>query len=104
MGKQTKSQKRSGRISWQRILLQVLFIAFVWLVISQFNEVEKLARTLAQGQWQWVLAAGVLQILYYLVFAGTYQAAFYVLGIRRKLFELVPVTLGWRSRMACCRR
>jgi phosphatidylglycerol lysyltransferase len=94
MSEQTKSQKRSGRISWQRILLQVLFIAFVWLVISQFNEVEKLARTLAQGQWQWVLAAGVLQILYYLAFAGTYQAAFYVLGIRRKLLELVPVTLG----------
>lgn len=94
MGKQTQVPERGGRLSWQRILLGAFFIAFVWLIVSQFTEVEKLARTLAQGQWQWVLAAAVLQVAYYLVFTGTYQAAFYTLGIKRKLFELVPVTLG----------
>jgi len=94
MGKQTKIPKRSGRVSWQRILLGGLFIAFVWLIIIRFNEVQKLVQTLVLGQWQWVLAAAGLQVVYYLAFTGTYQAAFYVLDIRSKLFELVPVTLG----------
>ena len=94
MGKQTKIPARSGGFSWQRILLGVLFIAFVWLIVSRFNDVQKLAKILMQGQWQWVLAAAVLQVIYYLSFTATYQAAFYTLDIRRKLFELVPVTLG----------
>ena len=94
MGKQTKFPERGGRFSWQRILLGGLFIAFVWLIVSRFNEVQKLAQTLMQGQWQWVLAAAVLQVIYYLAFTSTYQVAFYVLDIRSKLFELVPVTLG----------
>ena len=94
MGKQTKIPARGGRFSWQRILLGGLFIAFVWLIIGRFNEVQKLVQTLMQGKWQWVLAAALLQMVYYLAFTSTYQAAFYVLDIRSKLFELVPVTLG----------
>jgi phosphatidylglycerol lysyltransferase len=94
MGKQIESPERSGRLPWQRILLGVLAVAFVWLLISHFTEVKKLAETLAQGQWQWVLAAAVLQVIYYLTFTATYQSAFYALGIKRKVWELVPVTLG----------
>ncbi|MFL7868393.1 MAG: lysylphosphatidylglycerol synthase domain-containing protein, partial [Anaerolineales bacterium] len=94
MGKQIESPERSGYMSWQRILLGVLVVGFVWLVVSHFTEVKKLAETLAQGQWQWVLAAAVLQVVYYLTFSATYQAAFYALGIKRKVWELVPVALG----------
>ena len=94
MGIQTKNPGVGGHLSWQRILLGGLAIAFVWLVVSHFTEVKKLAETLAQGQWQWVLAAAVLQVIYYLTFTATYQSAFYALGIKRKVLELVPVTLG----------
>jgi uncharacterized membrane protein YbhN (UPF0104 family) len=94
MGIQTKNSGVGGHLSWQRILLGGLAIAFVWLVVSHFTEVKKLAETLAQGQWQWVLAAAVLQVIYYLTFTATYQSAFYALGIKRKVLELVPVTLG----------
>jgi phosphatidylglycerol lysyltransferase len=94
MGRQVRDTERSARFSWQRILLGVLAIAFIWLVVSHYTEVKKLADTLAQGQWQWILAAAVLQVIYYLTFAATYQAAFYALGIKRKVLELVPVTLG----------
>ena len=72
----------------------MLAVAFIWLVVSHFTEVKKLAETLSQGQWQWVLAAAVLQVVYYLTFTATYQAAFYALGIKRKVWELVPVALG----------
>ena len=94
MGIQAKDLERGGRIPWQRILLGGLAVAFVWLVVSHFTEVKKLANTLAQGQWQWVLAAALLQVIYYLTFSATYQSAFYALGIKRKVLELVPVTLG----------
>ena len=94
MGIQAKDLERGGRIPWQRILLGGLAVAFVWLVVSNFTEVKKLANTLAQGQWQWVLAAALLQVVYYLTFSATYQSAFYALGIKRKVLELVPVTLG----------
>ena len=94
MEKQVKSSERSARSSWQRILLEALAVAFVWLIVSHFTEVKKLAETLAQGQWQWVLAAAVLQVVYYLTFTATYQAAFYALGIKRRVWELVPVALG----------
>ena len=94
MGKQIRGSERSGRFSWQKILLGVLAVAFIWLIVSHFTEVKKLAETLTQGQWQWVLAAAVLQVIYYLTFTATYQAAFYALGIKRRVWELVPVALG----------
>jgi len=94
MGEQVKTQERSARFPWQRVLLGILAVAFVWFVFSHFTEVKKLADTLSQGQWQWVLAAAVLQVVYYLTFTSTYQAAFYALGIKRKVWELVPVALG----------
>lgn len=94
MGTTTQSPERTARLPWQRTLLGVLSIAFIWLVVSHFTEVKKLADTLMQGQWQWVLAAAALQVVYYLIFTATYQAAFYALDIKRNLWELVPVTLG----------
>jgi len=94
MGTQTEGLERSDRFSWKRILLGGLIVAFVWLIISHYTEVKQLANTLAQGQWQWVLVAAGLQVIYYLIFTATYQSAFYALGIKRKLWELIPVTLG----------
>jgi phosphatidylglycerol lysyltransferase len=94
MGTYINNPERSARLPWQRILLGVLAITFIWLVIGHFTEVKKLAETLAQGKWQWVLAAVALQVVYYLTFTATYQTAFYVFGVKRKLWELVPVVLG----------
>jgi len=94
MEKQIKSSERNMGASWRRVLLGTLAIAFVWLIVSHFTEVKKLAETLAQGQWQWVLVAAGLQVVYYLIFTATYQKAFYALGIKRKVWELVPVALG----------
>ncbi len=94
MGTQTENPERGDRFSWQHILLGGLIVAFAWLVISHFAEVKNLADALAQGQWQWVMVAAALQVLYYLTFTATYQSAFYALGIKRKVWELVPVALG----------
>jgi hypothetical protein len=71
MGKQSEITDQGKKLSWQRILLGILFIAFVWLIVSRINQVQKLAQTLEQGQWQWVLAAALLQVIYYLAFVGS---------------------------------
>jgi len=76
---------------WFLILLTVLFI---WVVVSRFTEFEQLKTTFSQGNWEWVLIALCSQIIYYLVFTATYQAAFYTIGIPTRLRDLVPVTLG----------
>jgi phosphatidylglycerol lysyltransferase len=77
--------------SWILILLTVLFI---WVIVSRFTEIEQLRATLAQANWGWVLIALLSQIVYYLVFTASYQAAFYTVEIPTRLRDLVPVTLG----------
>ena len=78
----------------RRWLLIILTVLFLWLVISRFIELEQLRNTLAQGKWGWVLAAILAQMAYYLVFSGSYQAAFYTVEISTRISELLPLTLG----------
>jgi phosphatidylglycerol lysyltransferase len=78
----------------RRLILYSLAIAFVWLVISRFNEIQNLGRTLAQGQLQWVAAAVLLQMVYFITFAASYQAAFTTVEVRSRVLELVPVVFG----------
>jgi len=75
----------------RRWLFWLLIIAFVWVVISRFTEIQKLVETLAQGQWEWVLAAALLQVVYYLVYTGLYRSAFYTVEVESQVNELLPV-------------
>jgi len=75
----------------RRWLFWLLIIVFVWVVVSRFTEIEKLAGTLAQGQWEWVLAAALLQVVYYLAYTGLYQSAFYTVEVESRLRDLLPV-------------
>lgn len=78
----------------RQLLLWLLVIGFVWLVFFHLTEIQKLTKTLAEGQWQWVGAAALLQIVYYVMFAALYQAAFYTVELRSRLRDLLPVTFG----------
>ncbi len=76
---------------WILILLTLLFL---WLVLSRFTELQQLKITLAQGKWELVLAATVLQMVYFVVFAWSYQSAFYTVDIPSRTRDLIPVVLG----------
>jgi phosphatidylglycerol lysyltransferase len=78
----------------RRLILWSLVIAFIWLVVSRFTEIQKLVSTLKQGQWQWVLVAALLQVIYYIIFTGLYQVAFYIVEVKSRLRELLPVTFS----------
>lgn len=81
-------------MSKRRWLLWVLVASFVWLVVTRFNEMESLAETLSRGIWQWVLAAALLQVGYFVSQAKIFHASFSLVGVRAKVLELVPVFLG----------
>ena len=74
-----------------RWLFWLLIIAFVWVVVSRFAEIQTLVKTLETGQWQWVLAAALLQVLYYITYTALYQAAFHTVEVESRVGELLPV-------------
>jgi phosphatidylglycerol lysyltransferase len=78
----------------KRWIILTLTVLFVWLVISSSAELEQLKITLAQSQWGWLLAAALSQVVYYSVFASSYQAAFYTIGIQTRIRDLIPITLA----------
>ncbi|MEN6371824.1 MAG: lysylphosphatidylglycerol synthase transmembrane domain-containing protein [Armatimonadota bacterium] len=75
----------------RRWIFWLLIIAFIWLLVSRFTEVEKLVRTLALGQWQWIGAAALLQGAYYLIVTWHYQTAFSAVELPRCFWHLLPV-------------
>lgn len=78
----------------RRILLWVLIIAFGWVFMARFNEIEKLAQTLRGGRWQWVALAAILQIGYYAVTALLYQVSFTAVGVTSRWRNLLPLTFA----------
>jgi uncharacterized protein (TIRG00374 family) len=90
MGSDLLSDSKFG-IHPRRWLLLLVLIAFAALVASRFTDVQNLVLTLSQGQWQWVLAAILLQLLYYVLYAGMYEFGFYTVGVESRALELLPV-------------
>jgi phosphatidylglycerol lysyltransferase len=78
----------------RRLLFWILVIAFGWVIISRFSEIEKLATTLSQGRWQWVLAALLLQVLFFICNTWVYLNAFSVVGIKSRFRDMLPLTLA----------
>ncbi len=77
--------------SW---LLWGLTAAFVWVLATHLMEIRHVAETLAQGQWELVLAAALLQAAYYVTYTGLYQAAFHAVEVESRLVDLLPVMFG----------
>ncbi len=78
----------------RRILFWVLIIAFGWVLIGRFNEIEKLAQTLRSGRWQWVVLAAALQLGYYATTSWLYQVSFTAVGVQTRWRNLLPLTFA----------
>jgi uncharacterized protein (TIRG00374 family) len=78
----------------RRWLFWLLVIAFVWLVWSRYAEIQILTHTLLRGQLHWILAAVVLQIVRYLIFAAMFQHAFQAVDVRSRVLDLMPLVFG----------
>lgn len=86
-----KSDRQKGAQAWRRLLLLLLLAAFAWLGLTRRAVVIATLSTLARGQWQWVALALLLQVLFYLLYAGLYQAAFSAVDIKARLLRLLPL-------------
>ncbi len=78
----------------RRWLLWLLVIAFVWAVITRFTQLEHLVETLRRGEWPWVLAAAVLQALFYSTAAVLYYLCFQTVGVAANMTEMLTVLLA----------
>lgn len=83
----------SRTVEWlkRRWLLLVVIAGFAVLVITQFGSLRILFSTLLQGQPQWLAAAVLLQVVYYLVYAVLYKFAFLTVDVASRVLEIVPV-------------
>jgi phosphatidylglycerol lysyltransferase len=80
--------------NWRSYLFWLLFGSFAWFIIRNFSEVQHLAKTLAQGKWQWLAFAALLQVVYYLVYTGLYKSAFNAVEVESRITGLLPIVLG----------
>jgi len=72
----------------------VLIAAFLWLMVSRQAEIQKATGPLIRGQMEWIIAAALLQVLYYAVFAGMFKSAFSTVDVKSRIRDLLPVTLS----------
>lgn len=78
----------------RRWLLWIFTIAFVWVVITRFAQIQKLAQIIAEGQWNWVLAAAGLQLVYFILLTLLYKISFQTVNVQAGLWHLLPVTFS----------
>lgn len=78
----------------RRILFWALIVAFGWVFIGRFHEIEKLIQTLRSGRWQWVVLAAILQIGYYAVTSLLYQVSLTAVGVHTRWRNLLPLTFA----------
>jgi phosphatidylglycerol lysyltransferase len=78
----------------QRWLFPILIVAFIWLVFSRLGEIETLALTLTRGDWRWLGVAAAVQLLRYTIYAYLYCSSFDTLGVKSRVWHLLPITFA----------
>jgi len=78
----------------RRWLFPLLALAAVWIVFARMAELENLATIFLQGDWRWLLVGLLLQGVYYIVLAATYNAALTAVDVPGRLRDIVAVTLA----------
>ncbi len=79
---------------FRRLLFWVLVGAFILLVVTQFDALQQLMRTLAQGHPAWIGMAVGLIGLYNLGFARSFQASFRAAEVKLRYWDVMAVMLA----------
>jgi uncharacterized protein (TIRG00374 family) len=80
--------KKTKRYRW---IFWLLIIAFVWFIVTRQTEIKNLIHVLSQGQWQWILAAVLLQILFFVFYALTIQSSYFAVETQGRFLEILPL-------------
>jgi uncharacterized protein (TIRG00374 family) len=82
---------RRIRLDWRRVVLLVLLLLLTLWVVTRFAALRDLAAILLHAQWQWLVAATVLHLLYLVINGMLYQASFSAVEVRTTLRQVLPV-------------
>src|SRR3972149_5881764 len=72
-------------------LLALILLLGVYFVITRFTEAQQVALTLQRGNWLWLLAAGLVQLVWMLNVAASYRAIYRALGVEGGIERLIPL-------------
>ncbi|MCB8979366.1 MAG: flippase-like domain-containing protein [Ardenticatenaceae bacterium] len=78
----------------RRLLFWILILAFIWVLIGRFSEIQTLAETLRAGRWPWVVLAAILQLGFYAATSLLYQVSFTAVGVQTHWRNLLPLTFA----------
>ncbi|MEW5941968.1 MAG: hypothetical protein AB1750_20070, partial [Chloroflexota bacterium] len=78
----------------RRLLFWVLVIAFIWVVIAQFDQIRLFAHTLSQGRPGWIALAFILVVIYNIIFSVSFKMSYDAVDIRLRLREMASVMLA----------
>ena len=72
----------------RKLLIAVILFLGIFFVIAQFAELEKIFETLRKGQWQFLVLAGFVQLIWFWNVAASYNSIYRSLGIHERLDTL----------------
>lgn len=78
----------------RRLLFWVIVAALLWVFLTRYEDLQALAETLTQGQWQWVVLAAGLEVGYIVSYTAAFQTAYSAAGIMIQMWDVLPVFLG----------
>ncbi|GAB4522033.1 MAG: hypothetical protein Fur0018_03210 [Anaerolineales bacterium] len=73
----------------RKFLIALVLLLGIYFVIGQFSEVQSIVETLRRGDLRFVLLAAIVQLLWLVNVAASYQAIYHALGMREDLKELL---------------
>ena len=87
------ARARRGR-PWRRWLFVLLGIALLVFVVSQLTTVSALGADLSGADGRWLAVALALQVAFFLLYGGLYQAGLGAVEVEGSALRLVPVLLA----------
>jgi uncharacterized protein (TIRG00374 family) len=75
----------------RKFILALLLLLAVYFVITRFTEAQQVALTLQRGNWLWLLAAALVQLVWLVNVAASYRAIYRALGIEERIERLIPL-------------
>jgi uncharacterized membrane protein YbhN (UPF0104 family) len=79
---------KSTGVRWWMIITMLGLSA---LVASRFANVKQIINGLRQGRLPLVVVAVVLNLLYFVLYAGLYQVGYETVGVKARMLDLVPL-------------
>lgn len=87
----THNKRPTGKRRW---IWRLLFVAFIWLVVTRFAEIETLVLTALNGRAEWLLLAVLFQFTYYSLYSNVFRLAMEMLGVRIPWRVMLPSTFA----------